>query len=135
MSVVTAGPRKTPATLLTSGGMAINYQGVDNMSKATAGFLVLLLRLLFPARGCHRHVGARCATRREDAQTLMLRQVSVGWPGLLRGEDSALIRPYVLTTEELYARRLHSQPGRELWLAVRGVDAGPRRIRGVEVAA
>ncbi|BDM72641.1 hypothetical protein HEK616_61280 [Streptomyces nigrescens] len=105
------------------------------MSNATARFLLLLLRLLLPAQGRHRTDRTQPAARREDAPTLALPRVPVRQPGLLRGEDAALIRPYVLTTGELYARRLQSRPGRALWLAVDGVDAGPRRIRGVEVAA
>ncbi len=105
------------------------------MTNATARFLLVLLRLLLPARGRHRTDRTQPEARREDAPTLVLPRVHIRRPGLLRGEDSALIRPYVLTTEELYARRLQGQPGRALWLAVHGVDAGPRRIRGVEVAA
>ncbi|WP_310722599.1 hypothetical protein [Streptomyces sp. N2A] len=95
------------------------------MLNATARFLVLLLRLLFPARGCHRHVDALPATRCEDAQTLRLPQV-FGWqPVLLRGEDSALIRPYLLTPAELQQRRAQQQRRQVLWLAPRGIDVGP----------
>ncbi|MFG2284551.1 hypothetical protein ACGFOU_00485 [Streptomyces sp. NPDC048595] len=58
-------------------------------------------------------------------------------PELLRGEDTALLRPYVLTPEERRERRLQHawQRGRRraLWLAVNGMDAGPRWIHGVEV--
>ncbi|MEV0368331.1 hypothetical protein AB0I10_00600 [Streptomyces sp. NPDC050636] len=55
-------------------------------------------------------------------------------PGLLRGEDTALIRPYVLTPEERRERRLQRGRRRSLWLAAYGYDAGPRWIHGVEVA-
>ncbi|TJZ56123.1 hypothetical protein FCH28_10290 [Streptomyces piniterrae] len=54
-------------------------------------------------------------------------------PGLLRGEDTALIRPYVVTPEERQERRLQRGRRRALWLAAYGVDAGPRWIHGVEV--
>ncbi|WP_281181976.1 hypothetical protein [Streptomyces chattanoogensis] len=57
-------------------------------------------------------------------------------PGLpLRGEDSPLIRPYVLTPEERQERRLQRGRRRALWLAVHGIDAGPRWIHGVEVVS
>ncbi|MFF4699576.1 hypothetical protein [Streptomyces chattanoogensis] len=54
-------------------------------------------------------------------------------PALRRGEDSYLIRPYALTPEERQERRLQRGRGRALWLAVHGVDAGPRWIHRVEV--
>ncbi len=60
--------------------------------------------------------------------------MSVGQLGLWRGEDVALIRPYVLTPEERRERRLQRGRRRTLWLAVQGIDAGPRWIHGVEVA-
>ncbi|WP_245689768.1 hypothetical protein [Streptomyces chattanoogensis] len=54
-------------------------------------------------------------------------------PELLRGEDSYLIRPYVLTPEERQERRAQRGRRRVLWLAVHGIDAGSRWIHGVEV--
>ncbi|MGW1375338.1 hypothetical protein ACWD6P_13830 [Streptomyces sp. NPDC002446] len=54
-------------------------------------------------------------------------------PELLRGEDSALIRPYILTPEERRERRLQRGWPTALLLAAYGVDAGPRWIRSVEV--
>lgn len=105
------------------------------MPKAIARLLVPLLRLTFPARGCHRSTGALQATRREETPTPALPRVPVGRPGLLRGEDSALVRPYVLTPEERQERRLQRGRRRALWLAAHGIDAGPRWIHGVEVAA
>ncbi|MEU2676319.1 hypothetical protein ABZ638_05440 [Streptomyces sp. NPDC007107] len=51
---------------------------------------------------------------------------------LLRGEDSPLVRPYLLAPDEF---RLQRQRRRALWLAPHGVDTGPRRIHGVKVAA
>ena len=53
----------------------------------------------------------------------------------LRGEDSDLVRPYVLTPEERQERRRQRQRRRQLWLAAYGIDAGPRWIHGVEVTA
>ncbi|WP_411120732.1 hypothetical protein [Streptomyces sp. x-19] len=54
---------------------------------------------------------------------------------VLRGEDVALVRPYVLTPEERRERRAQRERRRTLWLAVHGIDMGPRWIHGVEVAA
>ncbi len=101
------------------------------MFNATARFLVPLLRLLFPARGCHRSAGALPATGYEDARTLMLPRVPAKQQGVLRGEDSALIRPYILTPEE---RQQRAQRGRRTsWPPAHGADAVPRWIHGVEV--
>ncbi|MFF7882111.1 hypothetical protein ACH40F_42630 [Streptomyces sp. NPDC020794] len=49
--------------------------------------------------------------------------------------DTHLVRPYLLTAEERRARRSQRQRRRALWLAVHGIDVGPRRIHGVEVSA
>ncbi|MFG3516591.1 hypothetical protein [Streptomyces bobili] len=46
-----------------------------------------------------------------------------------------LVRPYLLTPEERHERRLQGQRRRALWLAVHGIDVGPRRIHGMEVSA
>ncbi|MFI9047905.1 hypothetical protein [Streptomyces sp. NPDC053427] len=61
-------------------------------------------------------------------------RVPVRQPELLRGEDSYLIRPYVLSSEERRERRAQRVRRQALWLAVHGYDAGPRWIHGVEVA-
>lgn len=55
---------------------------------------------------------------------------------VVRGEDTALVRPCVLANEARReeARRQRARR-RTLWLAVHGVDVGPRIIHGVEVAA
>ncbi|MEU1439578.1 hypothetical protein ABZ438_36740 [Streptomyces sp. NPDC005786] len=61
-----------------------------------------------------------------------------------RGEDSPLVRPYLVAHERRLAQeaaraaaeeRRQRARRRTLWLAVHGVDVGPRRIHGVEVAA
>ncbi|MFF4601759.1 hypothetical protein ACFY12_03230 [Streptomyces sp. NPDC001339] len=92
-----------------------------------------LLRLLLPARGRHRSAAALPAVGYADASTLTLPRVPAREPGLLRGEDTVLIRPYFLTSEERQERRLQRGRRRELWLAAYGVDAGPLWIHGVEV--
>ncbi|MFF2506027.1 hypothetical protein ACFVTY_21935 [Streptomyces sp. NPDC058067] len=56
----------------------------------------------------------------------------------LRGEDSRLVRPYVLAHEQRVRREQEKRQRarrRALWLAVHGVDIGPRYIHGVEVTA
>ncbi|MGW2630703.1 hypothetical protein ACWC2K_15410 [Streptomyces chattanoogensis] len=103
------------------------------MTHATASLLILLLQLMFPARGRHRSAGAHSAVQREDAPRLVPPRAPVRQPVLLRGEDSYLIRPYVLTPEERQERRAQRGRRRALWLAVHGYDAGPRWIHGVEV--
>ncbi|GAU67456.1 hypothetical protein SSP35_05_00230 [Streptomyces sp. NBRC 110611] len=104
------------------------------MRKHSAWIFELLLRVLLPARGRHRSTGALPAARRAAAPMLAPPRVPVRQPGLLRGEDVYLIRPYVLTPEERRERRAQRQRRQVLWLAVHGVDAGPRRIHGVVTA-
>ncbi|MEU9122467.1 hypothetical protein AB0C96_21840 [Streptomyces sp. NPDC048506] len=65
----------------------------------------------------------------------MLPRVPGGRTGLLRGEDAALIRPYVLTPKERQERRLqYGRRQRALWFAAHGGDPGPGWIPVVEVA-
>ncbi|TJZ52017.1 hypothetical protein FCH28_19415 [Streptomyces piniterrae] len=103
------------------------------MRKHSAWIFELLLRVLLPARGRHRSADALSAARCEAAPTLVPRRRPVRQPELLRGEDSALIRPYLLTSEEWRERRAQRGRRRALWLAVHGYDVGPRWIHGVEV--
>ncbi|MGG7572806.1 hypothetical protein [Streptomyces sirii] len=93
-----------------------------------------LLRWLVPGPGRHRAADGCPSVRHGEASTCTLRRVPVRGPELLRGEDTALIRPYVLTPEERRERRLQHGRRRALWLAVNGMDTGPRWIHGVEVA-
>lgn len=94
-----------------------------------------LLRFLWPTRGRHR-----------SPQPPPVRQPAVVAPPpprsprrppecFLRGEDSALVRPYLLAHERREEARHQRLRRRTLWLAVHGVDAGPRLIHGVEVTA
>ncbi|MFF4604566.1 hypothetical protein ACFY12_17790 [Streptomyces sp. NPDC001339] len=105
------------------------------MRKHSAWIFELLLRVLLPARGRHRSTDALPAVGCADAPTLALPRVPARESGLLRGEDSALIRPYVLTPEEQQEQRLRRGRRRALWLATYGVDSGPRWIHGVEVVS
>lgn len=103
------------------------------MRKLSAWIFELLLQLALPARGRHRSDGSLHTARCDDTGPLVIPPVPVGRPGLLRGEDVALIRPYLLTPEERQERRLQRGRQRALWLAAHGIDAGPRWIHGVEV--
>lgn len=106
------------------------------MRNCIARLVEALLHWLLPAAGRHRLAGAPPAASREDAPTSVRRRAPVRHLPPLRGEDSVLVRPYVLTPEEWQAsreRRLQRGRRRALWLAVHGIDAGPRWIHGVEV--
>jgi hypothetical protein len=53
----------------------------------------------------------------------------------LRGEDHPLVRPYLVAHERREEARRQRARRRALWLAVHGIDVGPRVIHGVEVTA
>ncbi|OEU94813.1 hypothetical protein [Streptomyces oceani] len=54
---------------------------------------------------------------------------------VVRGEDTALVRPYLVAHERREEAQRQEERRLALWLAVHGVDIGPRFIHGVEVAA
>ncbi|MFI2640272.1 hypothetical protein [Streptomyces sp. NPDC018610] len=95
-----------------------------------------LLRLPWPASGRHRH------RNRHRADDQAARPVPAA-PGrrpsphetLLRGEDSRLVRPYLLAHKQRAQARQQRARRRTLWLAVHGIDVGPRRIHGVDVGS
>ncbi len=105
------------------------------MAKTIARIFESLLRLLLPARGRHRPFGALPAVTCEEAPTLRFARMPGGREGMLRGEDAALVRPYVLTPEERQERRAQYGRRRALWFAAYGLDSGPRWIHGLEAAA
>ncbi|WP_120052186.1 hypothetical protein [Streptomyces griseorubiginosus] len=102
-----------------------------------ARLVELLLRLLWPASGRHRQfAGGRASLAPVPA--------APGAPGPrhpsahetpLRGEDSRLVRPYLLAHEQREQAKRQRARRRALWLAVHGVDVGPRRIHGVDVGS
>jgi hypothetical protein len=53
----------------------------------------------------------------------------------VRGEDSPLVRPYLVAHERREEARRQRARRRALRLAVHGIDIGPRLIHGVEVTA
>ncbi|MGW2718963.1 hypothetical protein [Streptomyces sp. NPDC001492] len=93
-----------------------------------------LLWLLWPASGQHRRrdrVGAPVPAA--PAEPASHRPSRHEIP--LRGEDSRLIRPYLLTHEQRERAKEQRARRRALCLAVHGVDVGPRRIHGVDVGS
>ena len=98
--------------------------------------LLAMVRALLPARGRHRALGARPPVR--ERLSAPVRNTAGpdrpldAWPF---EPDAHLVRPYLLTPEERHERRLQRQRRRALWLAVHGIDVGPRHIHGLEVPA
>lgn len=129
--------KKDPRDAANVRGHGHQPQEVDDVTQAIARLGRQLLRFLLPGAGRH---------RAPNTGPLAPRHVAAGdvpavWPRrpappvLLSGEDPWLIRPYVLTPEERQARRTRRHRRRTLWLAVHGIDAGPRHIHGAEVPA
>ncbi|MFE7906008.1 hypothetical protein ACIQUO_09080 [Streptomyces albogriseolus] len=121
------------------GGMALNHNGVEDVLHRIAWLLEPLLGLLWPASGRHRHGNRHRAggTAPAPAPAAALAPGSRPSPheALLRGEDSRLVRPYLLAHEQRAQARQQRARRRTLWLAVHGIDVGPRRIHGVDVGS
>ncbi|MFG2503338.1 hypothetical protein ACGFSB_34660 [Streptomyces sp. NPDC048441] len=107
-----------------------NLKEQVDMNQGIARIFEPLLRLLLPAPGRHRSPEASSSVPPLDAPTRPLARVPV-----LRGEDIGLVRPYLVAFERRQEERRQRARRRELWLAVHGVDIGPRLIHGVEVTA
>ncbi|MGW0943703.1 hypothetical protein ACWD4O_14305 [Streptomyces sp. NPDC002623] len=103
------------------------------MRERTARFaewlLLVLVRTLLPASGCHRATPPQLAV---DDEPLTARPHSAACPFVY---DTPLVRPYLLTPDERHERKLQRQRRRALWLTAHGIEVGPRRIHGVEVHA
>ncbi|MER6139587.1 hypothetical protein ABT174_05955 [Streptomyces sparsogenes] len=98
-----------------------------------------LLRLLWPAVGRHR---APLTTAVPTAQPTLMAAVAppAVVPSIGAGrvvpcaeEEAPLVRPYVVAQERREEVRRQRARRRALWLALHGVDIGPRFIHGVEV--
>ncbi|WP_406169926.1 hypothetical protein [Streptomyces sp. NBC_00996] len=94
-----------------------------------------LLRLLLPGSGRHRlavttQMGRQPVTSHFGGPT-----AHRAGSRPLRGEDHALVRPYLVAHERRREAQRQRARRRALWLAVHGVDIGPRLIHGVEVTA
>ncbi|WP_307839248.1 hypothetical protein [Streptomyces sp. MBT97] len=123
------------------GGMALNHIGVEDVLHRIARLVEPLLRVLWPATGRHRHRnrhrargGARLAPVPAAAPVAPGRRLSPH-ESPLRGEDSRLVRSYLRAHEQREQARQQRARRRALWLAVHGVDVGPRRIHGVDVGS
>jgi len=101
------------------------------VTHAIAQLFLPLLRLLWPARGQHRSIAAAA---RSTAPLAHVPTAPTRCVPALRGEDTHLVRPYLIAHEQQQQQRLQRARRRALWFAVHGVDLGPRRIHGVEVA-
>ncbi len=122
------------------GGMALNLTGVEDVLHRIARLLEPLLRLLWPASGRHRHRNRHRAGGGSRPTPVPAAPVAPGrrpspHEALLRGEDSRLVRPYLLAHEQRVQARQQRARRRTLWLAVHGIDVGPRRIHGVDVGS
>lgn len=87
------------------------------------------LLLLFAPRGRHR-LGQRIPApepRPTPPPTPPRCVAPFSFDAPIDASGTVLVRPYVLTREQRRRRRA-------LWLATHGVDVGPRRIHGREVA-
>ncbi|MFD7770780.1 hypothetical protein [Streptomyces sp. NPDC059787] len=104
------------------------------MSNRTARFFEPLLRLLLPGRGRHRHTevppGRHARVPCAGAPTTR----RFGAP-ILRGEDDAVVRPYLVAHERAEEARRQQARRRALRLAVHGIDIEPRVVHRVEVTA
>ncbi|MFD6999802.1 hypothetical protein ACFWA5_26835 [Streptomyces mirabilis] len=107
------------------------------MAERIAGFCELLLlalvHALLPARGRHRATPAQLPD--VDGSPAPSNPVHRPVDVRLFERDTHLVRPYLLTPEERRERRLQRQRRHAFWLAVHGIDVGPRCIHGVEVSA
>jgi hypothetical protein len=109
-----------------------------------------------PPSGRHRAADGRPAAQRQHAPTMcpvrvpdaparpMTAECANGMrfrpiAGPPDGHRTDMVRPYVVAHEEQRQQRaecrLRRQRRRALWLAVHGIDIGPRWIHGVRVVA
>ncbi|MFF8912033.1 hypothetical protein ACF08M_01590 [Streptomyces sp. NPDC015032] len=111
--------------------MAFNLNGVDDVLHRIRRIFEPLLRLLRPAQGRHRPTEPYPTAPPPDVCPTLDRRPDP----MLRGEDSPLVRPYLVAHERCEEVRLRRARRRTLWLAVHGIDIGPRPIHGIEVRA
>ncbi|MFF0807544.1 hypothetical protein [Streptomyces albogriseolus] len=121
------------------GGMALNHNGVEDVLHRIAWLLEPLLGLLWPASGRRRHGNRHraggAAPAPAPAAPLAPGRRPSPHEAVLRGEDSRLVRPYLLAHEQRAQARQQRARRRTLWLAVHGIDVGPRRIHGVDIGS
>ena len=94
-----------------------------------------LLRALLPSSGRHRTGnGAAFAQADQRAGVPAVRPMAPVPGPMLRGEDIGHVRPYLVAHERKQEAQRQRQRRRTLWLAIHGVDIGPRVMHGVRVA-
>ncbi|WP_078973169.1 hypothetical protein [Streptomyces sp. MMG1533] len=94
-----------------------------------------LLRFLLPGTGRHRGTATASAHQQPGPSPAPGQIVCRVGSYPLHGEDNAMVRPYLVAHEEHEEARRQRARRRALWLAVHGIDIGPRIIHGVEVTA
>jgi hypothetical protein len=111
--------------------------GVDDMSHRIARLVEPLLRFLLPGLGRHR-LAARCTPPENQRPAPSYAEGPTDrHAGFrpLRGEDTVMVRPYLVAYERREEERRRRSRRRNLRLAVHGIDIGPWSIHGVEVTA
>jgi hypothetical protein len=118
--------------------MALNRTGVEDVLHHIVRLIEPLLRLLWPASGRHRHrhrAGGGARLTPVPATPVAPGRHPSPHEALLHGEESRLVRPYLLAHEQREQARQQRARRRALWLAVHGIDVGPRHIHGVYVGS
>ncbi|MEV5492448.1 hypothetical protein AB0L47_31510 [Streptomyces bobili] len=106
----------------------------ERIAELCALLLLAIIRALLPAGGRHRAAPTQSPVQEATLARTTPRRAEQA--DLFEFADAQpLVRPYLLTPEERHERRLQGQRRRALWLAVHGIDVGPRRIHGMEVSA
>ncbi|MEU9466355.1 hypothetical protein AB0D78_06795 [Streptomyces avermitilis] len=105
------------------------------MSHRIARLFEPLLRLLLPGTGRRRRaVTATAPAHRRSTPSYAPGQTARrAGSRPLRGEDNAMVRPYLVAPERSEEARRQRARRRALWLAVHGIDIGPRIIHGIEI--
>jgi hypothetical protein len=104
---------------------------VDDMRKLSARIFEKLLQLLLPGQGRHR--AERPVMRRQDEPTM--RTAPAPQAPALAASMEYMNASDQREREQRAERRLRRRRRQALWLAVHGVDMGPRWIHGVRVVA
>ena len=105
------------------------------MSHRIARLLEPLLRFLLPGPGSRRRIVTAPARQRPTPAYVDGHTARRAGSRPLCGEDNAMVRPYLVAHERREEAKRRRARRRALWLAVHGVDVGPRIIHGVEVTA
>ncbi|WSQ09372.1 hypothetical protein OG604_17245 [Streptomyces sp. NBC_01231] len=108
------------------------------MSHRIARLFEPLLRILLPGTGRRRRPATAPAVARSFPTCTCSGDRSAASPAgsqPLRGEDNAMVRPYLVDHERREEVRRQRSRRRALWFAVHGIDIGSRVIHGVEVTA